>query len=391
MLEDVDISKKSTQIYNYFNHFYNYEKIFKEKKESNYKGYLIDLDLIIEFKKNILYERLLTYSQNNNDDILSFEKVKNIIEKECENKKIERNIVQIQFDEANDLIRALEEKKFYLLNEDLWKEICNEEKKGEESGISFILDNKKVSLTFKQNDKLDFEIKDDCILEKSRLIQYSENIIMNQYYDFMIEIYLSKKKQNQNYINSINEKIELKNSLVQKEWMRKFLDFYEFEIITSIINNSNNKNQKDSLKKELKERFPKNSMNKLINKRKNKEFNYLNNEENFFPKLENFEICGETLYYYNNCEIIDEAIFNKIKAEFSFTMKYQESHFLIEEKKIIMELILKQPKIQYSLLIFSIDENKKFEILLDILIYFKETKYIDNYFRIFNRNGIWKL
>ena len=333
MLEDVDISKKSSQIYNYFNHFYNYEKIFKEKKESNYKGYLIDLDLIIEFKKNILYEILLTYSQNNNNDILSYEKAKNIIEKECENKKIERNIVQIKFDEANDLIRALEEKKFYLLNEDLWKEICNEEKKGEESGISFILDNKKVSLTFKQNDKLDFEIKDDCILEKSRLIQYTENIIMNQYYDFMIEIYLSKQKQNQNYINSINEKIELKNSLVQKEWMRKFLDFYEFEIITSIINNSNNKNQKDSLKKELKERFPKDSMNKLINKRQNKEFNYLNNEENFFPKLENFEICGETLYYYNNCEIIDETIFNKIKTEFSFTMKYQERLFLIKEKK----------------------------------------------------------
>ena len=56
------------------------------------------------------------------------------------------------------LINALEEKKFYLINEGLWKEIYLDEKKEEESRVNFILENNKIILTLKDNNKLEFEI-----------------------------------------------------------------------------------------------------------------------------------------------------------------------------------------------------------------------------------------
>ena len=174
MSKEYEQSVISKQIYDLCQHYHQYKLFIKNKRQENqtYKGYLINFELIKNFEKNILYEDFQIYLNE------EFEKVKNSFEQKCKDIKIEKNIIQTKFDNIQDLIKSLDEKKFIFINDILWKEICKDEIKEEENGITFLLQNDKVTLILKDNTKLDFQmINDDCIIEKSRLIK---NIELNE-------------------------------------------------------------------------------------------------------------------------------------------------------------------------------------------------------------------
>ena len=87
MSKEYEKPKISKQIYDLCQHFHQYKLFIKNNKQKNeiYKGYLIDFELIQNFKINILYEDLQMHINE------EFEKVKNILEEKCKDKKIEKN------------------------------------------------------------------------------------------------------------------------------------------------------------------------------------------------------------------------------------------------------------------------------------------------------------
>ena len=177
-----DKSDVSKQIYDLFKLYYkNYKEFiqletYKEKSSTIYKGYFIKSELLNDFKNKILYEKLI---ENNFGENNSYNASKKLIEKYCENKKIKRFVAQTKFNKADDLIKALENQTFDIINENLWKGICKENLNDEKNGINFKIEKNKMILIFEDGQKLYFKLKDknNCIIEKALLINNEESVI----------------------------------------------------------------------------------------------------------------------------------------------------------------------------------------------------------------------
>ena len=103
--------------------FINY-KDFNNKK---CKGYLIEDKLMEEFKKNIFYDEL-------KDDLKEYinqtfdDKIEEKIKKLCKSKEIKK-ITQKKFITIEQFKTILDKHKFYLINYELWSNICQDDKK----------------------------------------------------------------------------------------------------------------------------------------------------------------------------------------------------------------------------------------------------------------------
>ena len=117
-----------------------------------------------KFKKNILYNELKADIEQGQ----TFSSLKDKIEKKNEGKEIKKNIVQTNFNSSEELRKELDKnKKFHLLNYELWLKICEEDKKND-FGINYILDEDKIILIFNDNDKIIFK-NNNGIIEKASL------------------------------------------------------------------------------------------------------------------------------------------------------------------------------------------------------------------------------
>ena len=353
-MSEKDKSIISKSIYDFFSDIYHYENFIKKQDNLTINGYLIDLEQIKELKKNILYDSLQSKIK---DFLFQYENMKNIIEKDCRDTIIERKIIQTKFGKADDLIKCLEEKKFYFINEGLWKKICKNENIEEEKGVSIILNKNLVILIFKDKTELYFEKKDDCIIEKSRLIQnleenknMQENKTVNdtkdinnpnninnrlgnsssQKEDFnikfkdeikiLIKLIFYYEKFNENLKNSkLIEENKKKIYLIDKDWIERFKTFFLYKEIKDFLKNNKclngknnfdekeNKNDKliediiSSLPDDLKNKIKaKNNIEELKQKHeyKTKTLKVIKNNRHFKDKELKFLINFEFINYH---------------------------------------------------------------------------------------------
>ena len=138
-------SKIAKQIYELCLAYSNFEK-FINNQANNYKeikGYLIENNIMEEFKKIFFYEKFKDIVKPG----VEFSHVKDKIEENELNEEIKKTIVQSKFINSNELIEELNNnKKYYLINEDFWKIICKEDNK-DEIGIKVLL-NKNILYYF---------------------------------------------------------------------------------------------------------------------------------------------------------------------------------------------------------------------------------------------------
>ena len=106
----------SRRIYNFFIAYQKNEKIFSNNNWNNDNFcYVIDANLIEQFKRSINYERLKRIL--NNETINDYNNVKHLIEKECNcDKIIKKNIVQCEFNNSKKLMKELKNNKQFHLN-----------------------------------------------------------------------------------------------------------------------------------------------------------------------------------------------------------------------------------------------------------------------------------
>ena len=146
--------------------FYKYEKFIKNPPQNiAYKGFLIEKDLMDNYKKKIYYEELkpqINNKVNLENTKLTFDKMK-----ECKN--ILNPIIQTNFNNWNELYKALDSnKKYWIIPYNLWSLICKPENKNDK-GIKFLFQGNKILLTLNENEKIDFSINNG-IIEKSSLL-----------------------------------------------------------------------------------------------------------------------------------------------------------------------------------------------------------------------------
>ena len=212
---------------------------------------------------------------------------------------------------------------------------------------------------------------------------------ISKYIELFFQIYLFyeklKKQINQSLINS---KIE-HYYIIKKEWMTKFLAYFEYNKFVEYMNKGNiddiinkYKNNNSQYIVELMKLLPNDYTKKIQSKIADKnEFNKIKKFEYNLKLKEKTPIPNKTIYYYyTDIEILNEEIFNYIKDIINIQNR-KKRDFLIGDNKIIMEFNLSN---QCSIIIDSyIDFNFTPSILLD----FNENKYIDYYFQCFIKSG----
>ena len=169
MSEIGGITEISSKVNNLVSILYKYENSISVKEVKNDKGYLIDYQIMENFKKNILYDEIkLDIAENKEHP-----KNKDKIERTTKFKEIKK-IVQTKFNNSNELLEKLNQnKRYYLIDYSLWFVIC-EESKRKEDGINYNLEKDKIILIFNDNDILTFK-KNNGIIEKSSLYKTENN------------------------------------------------------------------------------------------------------------------------------------------------------------------------------------------------------------------------
>ena len=236
-MSEINKGAISWQIFNLCSTFYNYEKYINFKTHNNKKdkGCLIESKIMEKFKQNILYNELRA-------DIIEsqpYSILKDKIEKICKTKEIKK-LEQTKFNTNKELLDILDKnKKFYLINSELWYKTC-EEKNRMDFGINYILDNDKIILIFNDNDKLIFK-NNNGIIEKSLLYNTENNI--NQIHNLINNdetSYNSEGPKNEQ-ISNINspEKSDGKQTIEIEKENKIYLKYEkEFDIIVSLIYNN---------------------------------------------------------------------------------------------------------------------------------------------------------
>ena len=115
---------KIKTIYELCLEFYKYETFINYKHLENLNGFLFDKDSIDKIKESICYEKVKSDLKNKQPD----KEIKDILKKNYKNKEIKK-ITPIKFKNSQELIKELNNnKKYYLINNELTTKINKAEK-----------------------------------------------------------------------------------------------------------------------------------------------------------------------------------------------------------------------------------------------------------------------
>ena len=174
-----------------------HENFMKSLNQNNfvYKGYLIDDELMQDLKKRIHYEELKNHFQDKSyiSNVLKSEKMVN-----AQNLNF---INQSKFKNKQDLEKSLNaNKKYWIINFNLWKLICIKEKE-KDKGINYSFKDNQIILKLNEKEKIFFR-KNIGIIEKSSLINYSVLNINDLSPKNIEEVQKNKKKETFRIINN---------------------------------------------------------------------------------------------------------------------------------------------------------------------------------------------
>ena len=162
----------SKEIYDLCKEYYKYEGFITSNNNKKFNGYLINKKYIDDFKNNIYYDKLsnyLKYDYNYKTAKIHIEKIKL--------QKIERNITQEKCKILEEFIKLLDNNgEYYIINESLWKKICQKEKIYEE-GISCEIKKKNIVILNFENEKIEVKINKGIIIKENKNVKAIQDSI----------------------------------------------------------------------------------------------------------------------------------------------------------------------------------------------------------------------
>ena len=290
----------------YIKNIYNFELLYSKKKISqnkgSFKGYLINLNDYNDIKEKIGYEK---YNKNN----IEFDY--NISDSEKYFK-----VKQIEFKTCNYLMNMIYyENKYIIINEDLWKVLCEKGRENDEP-INYEFGINKLIIKLDNKKNLDFSYfpnKDNIIIiSKSKFLNdnkydYSNYNKINKIYNQIKLYYEFEKDFLEDLSKPKNDNCNIKKTayLVNKNWLDKWMTYSHY---VSLKNYSFKKNKQ-------------NIINKIIFFLEQDKFNYdeLNNYE-----ILNFNQNNEIESYLknNSLAIVNDKFLSSFKKSSGKIIKY---------------------------------------------------------------------
>jgi len=340
--------------------FYSYKKSLRNKDPNiKFRCYIIKKEIMEKFKININYDE---FEKNYNNGKIN-NKLKNKSSNICNPKEIKNSINQEYFNNSEDLIKELKNKKeFYIINSNLWDKIGKKNDKDFLVYFKFINDEgDKIVLIMNEKEELLFNNNNECIIigesnliknnyiniknikdeKRNQILKNDENetqiseeikgnlkIIIRLFYYYK-EL---KEKENDSFQELTDEKKETVY-LINKSWIEKLQNFFEYkELEEYLIDDDNNKNSPELI--DQNNIFISDvSINKIINKLPNKYLNKIKNKnlKDFNKKIDKFNyekkklITKKEKRFLNNIQIINNKIYTQLND-----LKYELEDSIIE-------------------------------------------------------------
>ena len=240
------IGEKGNKYFSIINAFNIYEKPNYKIKEK-YKGYLINLKEYEKIREKIEYSKTTQNINQNNADYMTL-----------------LNVKQIKYQSYYYLLNMIfNGNEYIIINEELWK-LLNE--KEEKDPIEFMLDNDKITVYLKDNRYLNFiHLKNEKIVLKESLLEknnldYSNYNIIILFYNH-IEKYYHFEKEFLKDLSDSNSK-QKEYFLITKKWLDQWMECSHYEEFKDLFS------ENPINKKEIK--------NKIINILEKEKYTYKN-------------------------------------------------------------------------------------------------------------------
>ena len=251
-------------IMNVFKKYENSTYVMKEK----YKGYIINFKEYENIKEKIGYAKDVQNMNQYNSGNISL-----------------LNIKQIEYKTYYYLLNMIFNKNEYIIiNEDVWKILSKKEEKDQDP-IEFMIDNNIISVYLDDNKYLNFIhpknekiILKESLLEKDNLDYTNYNIIM-PFYNRIKEYYNFEKE----FLKDLSESNRKQKEyfLITKKWLDQWMEYSHYEEFKDLfsenpINEQNIKNKIINILEKEKYRYKKLLLddNEIINITKNNQLEY---------------------------------------------------------------------------------------------------------------------
>ena len=358
--KNIKIIKEIFDLCTYYNEYEKFiEKPLESKEKFDKTGYLIENDLIEKWKISIFYDSI--------KNSLS-EKLKN-----CE-KRIENHIKKgyskqyispIKFDNIQKIKEAIENKDYKLITSELWEKIGKDNERNKQKAIKYSILNKKISLTYNNEESLDFEIK-GFIISKSTLIK-NEKINNNNKSDnkdenmqtnldninnqkkeairkeilILVKLYILEKELKQNIDNSC---LITKYFLFPKKWIDKFKEIFYYNDLINYIKEYEGKTNEEIVK-QIPDEFNNKIKPQNLKSIQEIELKYdyslkIISDNKIFKYIKNFNIIDKNIIELLLSEnYISNVDYNTIKQCEIFTMNNKYLLKLDKEEKEFKDLL----------------------------------------------------
>ena len=334
MSKKVD-SSIAIQIFELCTEFYKNGKFFVNNYGDQPQNcYLIDINYIDKVKKEIKYDKLKKYVEENQSYEAFREKMKDF------NKKIKIDVNPEKFKSSIDLINSLKKKRFYLSGFSLTKKLYENKDLGK-----FVMKCKfhkdKIIIIFDENDKVKFFNNATGLIEKELLVQDNQtdkNVLKNSNietlnknptnnYSFKADLEILirlfyynrflKQRENSNF-GLLNEEHKQTIYSINNDWLEEYKSFYYYKELENYLLQFNQDNKisstnDDFISKEYIDKIISNLPNEYI---KNLEKNGLFNKKEKFTKYDTDKIIiakdnqENEIPYFVNIQFINTKIYS---------------------------------------------------------------------------------
>jgi len=289
--------------------YYNFEKMIKNQKEKKDKDkervYLVNKKDIDEWKEFTNYKNI-----KNNLLKYQFEYVKYEINKEIlmlykDNMPYMKPIKSIKFKSNKELEDYIKENSLVIINQKFYDLVNGD--KGKEENIYFTVINNLVTIYIGRK-----EVK----FHSNNNVLYS---VKESYIRILLKIFFFQEELNINIQMPIDENINIKIGLVQKDWIKQFKSHFEYDYLKVLINSC------EKIKEYNYSSLSDDKLDNLINNILNDYKNTIDKEHkleklNFGKEkqliLSEKEIKKPKLKYYNDFEIVSSDIIAALQILF---------------------------------------------------------------------------
>ena len=288
------------------------QNIKKNQKNEKEKVYFVSKNDIDEWKESTNYENIKRYLFKDNDILKYIEYDINyqLFKFYKDQKKNIKHINFLYFKSKEELENYIKENSLVIVNQNFYNFLNEEKEKIREQNIFFSAKNDRITIYIDRKE-IDFPFNGNNIV-------YS---VKESYIRILLKIYYFQEELNNNINKSIDDNKNIKIGLIQKDWIKQFKFFFEYDYLKGLIksNEMNKANNYSSFSESIID----NLVNYILKNHKdriNKGHEISNFGKDLQLKLNEEKIDrpkSKLLKYFNDFEVVSSDIILPLKILFS--------------------------------------------------------------------------